>query len=162
MKQSSPASYAGFTLSMALTDTLPVILFCVGGALAFRRLQSPLFALGVLLSTAAGAFKAGWKLILALSRRDVTLLPRLFHILMPCGFALMILSIPASFAAWHTLFGSLLAMPSILFAGLGCAGMLLMAVFAAKLDGKNARDNWVEQLTNTTAQALFVIALLLA
>ena len=32
-------------------------------------------------------------------------------------------------------------------------GMVLMGVFAAKLDSADVRSNWIEQLTNTIAQA---------
>ncbi len=160
--QKNHSPYEGFTLGMALTDTLPVALFCIGGAVAAARLQSPLFALGILLSTAGGGCKAGWKFVLALQRRDLPPLQKLFRILMPAGFAAMLLSIPFSPAAWGALWRGLLAPPALLFLLAGCAGMAAMTVFSVKADRRSARANWTEQWTNTAAQACFLLALLLA
>jgi hypothetical protein len=162
MGEKSGFPYEGFTLGMAAVDTIPVLLFAAGGAAAAARLQSPLFALGVALSTAAGGCKAGWKYVLALRQRDLPLLQKLFRILMPAGFALMLLSIPFSRAAWGGLMRALLRMPALACLLSGCAGIGLMSWFAAKADSRSARANWAEQLTNIAAQGLFLLALLLA
>lgn len=147
---------------MAAVDTLPVLLFAAGGAVACARLGSALFGAGAALCTAAGAGKAAWKFVLALRGRDQKILRGAFRVLMPAGFALMLLSIPAAGAAWAALVRRLLAMPALPLVLLGCAGMALMALFAAKLDKTSARANWLEQWTNTAAQGLFLAALLLA
>jgi hypothetical protein len=89
-------------------------------------------------------------------------LPKLFRVLMPVGFVLMLLSVFLSAAAWGALVRSLLAMPSLVFLLLGCAGILLMTVFAFRLDKNDPRSNWLEQFTNAAAQAMFLLALLLA
>ena len=146
------------TVSMAAADALPVALFCAGGAAASVRLGSPLFAAGILLAAAAGGCKVAWKFLLALRGRDRALLAALFRLLMPCGFALMGASIPLAPAAW----AALLRLPSLPFFLLGCLGMLLMTAFAVRLPRESARTNWIEQWTNTAAQALFLAALLLA
>lgn len=162
MKQPETAASSGFTLSLALVDFLPVILFCLGGALVLGRLHSALFGVGVLLCTLAGLCKSGWKLVLSLTNRDFTLLTKLFHVLLPFGFALILLSVPFTLSAWSLLFRQLLVLPSLVFLILGSTGMALMGLFAVKLDGKKASSNWIEQLTNTAAQACFVLALWLA
>lgn len=141
MKNKKSASAGGFTLGMALTDFLPVLFFGVSGAAAFSRLRSPLFGLGALLAVQAGCCKAGWKLAAAVRRKEIPLLTRLFHLLMPCGFALMLLSVPISLPEWSSLARDLLTMPSLGFAAAGCAGMAVMAVFAVRLDGRSIRAN---------------------
>lgn len=151
-----------FSTAMALTDLLPVGLFCAGGAVAFTRLQSVPFGAGVLLAALAGVCKAGWKLVAAFRHRDVPLLRRLFRVLMPCGFLAMILSVPLAPAAWLALAAAAVRLPALIFLLAGCAGMVLMCVFAVKLDRADPQANWTEQLTNTAAQAMFLIALLLA
>ncbi len=162
MKQNNSFSDNGFTLGMALTDFFPVALFCIGGMVLFRQLHNGLFFAGVLLSTLAGLCKAGWKLIISSSGRDIPLLPRLFHYLMPSGFVLMLFSVPFALSSWNILLGSLLRMPALIFVILGCIGMAMMMLFAVRLDRKKASSNWIEQLTNTVAQICFVLALLLA
>lgn len=37
-----------------------------------------------------------------------------------------------------------------------------MSVFAFKLDGSKAKSNWIEQITNATAQASLMIGIILA
>ncbi len=100
MEQKNKFPYEGFTLGMAAVDTVPVVLFAAGGAIAAGRLQSVWFVLGVVLCTAAGGCKAGWKYVLALRRQDVPLLQRMFRVLMPSGFGLMLFSVPFAPAAW--------------------------------------------------------------
>jgi hypothetical protein len=162
IEQKNRSCYEGFTLGMAAVDTIPVILFAAGGAVAAARLQSILLLTGILLSTAAGACKAGWKFVLALQRRDIPLLQKLFHILMPCGFALILLSIPFSRPAWKSLLQGLLQMPSLAYLLPGFAGLLLMTFWAVRGDRRSARANWTEQFTNIMIQGLFLTALLLA
>jgi hypothetical protein len=155
-------NYEGFDLRMALVDAVPVLLFLAGGILLFCKLGSPVFLAGALFSTAAGACKVAWKFVLALRKKDAAVLPKLFRVLMPTGFVLMLLSVFLSAAAWGALVSSLLAMPSLVFLLLGCAGILLMTVFAFRLDKNDPRSNWLEQFTNAAAQAMFLLALLLA
>ncbi len=42
----------------------------------------------------------------------------------------------------------------------GVIGMVLMGVFAAKLDSADVRSNWIEQLTNAAAQAAIFAGIL--
>jgi len=156
------SQYEGFDLRMALVDLVPVALFLAGGMVLFGRIGSPVLLIGAIVCTAAGACKAGWKFLLALRKKDVAVLPKLFRVLMPAGFALMILSVLLDLAAWGALAKALLAMPSLAFLLLGCAGMILMSIFAFRLEKSDPRSNWIEQLTNAAAQAMFLTALLLA
>ena len=54
-----------------------------------------------------------------------------------------------------------MSMPSLIFFVIGILGMVLMMVFAAKLDSSDVKANWIEQLTNGIAQAAFFVGLLL-
>lgn len=161
MKSKGGAPVEGVSVAMSLVDMLPVILFCAGGIVIFLRLGSFILLAGVIVCTAAGLCKAVWKLILALKKRDAAVLVKFFRVLMPCGFALIALSIPFAHAAWKALLISLFTLPALIFTIAGCAGMALMTVFAFALDGSKASSNWTEQLTNTVSQALFLTALLL-
>ena len=77
------------------------------------------------------------------------------RIAMPIGFALMILTVIISRKAINlsTVFAAIVSVPSVLFFVIGIAGMILMGIFAEKLDSSDLRSNWIEQLTNTFAQA---------
>jgi hypothetical protein len=162
MEQKNKFPYEGFTLGMAAVDTVPVVLFAAGGAIAAGRLQSVWFVLGVVLCTAAGGCKAGWKYVLALRRQDVPLLQRMFRVLMPSGFGLMLFSVPFAPTAWGGLARALVSMPSLACLLPGCAGIALMVWFGTGEKHENACANWAEQWTNIAAQGFFLLALLLA
>lgn len=144
-----------FTLPLAVVDALPVLFF--GGSVILIGLlfKNILFILGAVLCFWAGAAKVLWKIIVVLKKKNIWFLFMQMRIVMPLGFVLMLLavilyrnsiSLPAVFAA-------VLSFPSVIFFAVGLLGMALMGVFAAKLDSADVRSNWIEQLTNTFAQA---------
>ena len=53
-----------------------------------------------------------------------------------------------------------MAEQALIFFAVGVIGMVLMGVFAAKLDSADVRSNWIEQLTNTIAQAAIFTGIL--
>lgn len=162
MTERNTAQYKGFTISMALVDFIPIIFFCISGFIIFNRISSYLFIGGILLCTCAGLCKAGWKLIVSTLKKDYIILPKIFHVLMPIGFGVMATSIFFRLEAWGMLLKNLLMMPSLLLIVLGCIGMGFMVVFAIKLNGNSAKNNWIEQLTNTVSQMFFAIALIIS
>lgn len=152
-----------FTLSLALVDALPVLFF--GGSMILIALlfKSRLFLLGALLCFWAGAAKVLWKIIVVKKKKNSWWLFLQMRIVMPLGFALMLLSVILNrktirFAA---VLAALTSFPSVIFFALGLVGMVLMGVFASRLDSSDLRSNWIEQLTNTAAQAAIFIGILL-
>ena len=152
-----------FTLSLALVDALPVLFF--GGSMILIALlfKSRLFLLGALLCFWAGAAKVLWKIIVVKKKKNSWWLFLQMRIVMPLGFALMLLSVILNrktirFAA---VFAAVSSLPSVIFFALGLVGMVLMGVFASRLDSSDLRSNWIEQLTNTAAQAAIFIGILL-
>ena len=85
------------------------------------------------------------------------------RIVMPIGFALMLLSVILNRKAirFAAVLAALTSFPSVVFFALGLIGMVLMGVFASRLDSADLRSNWIEQLTNTAAQAAIFIGILL-
>ena len=75
----------------------------------------------------------------------------------------MLLAVILNLKAIHLtdLLAAVVSMPSAIFFAAGVLGMVLMGIFAAKLDSTNVRSNWIEQLTNTAAQASFFAGILL-
>ena len=153
----------GFTLSLAVIDALPVLFF--GGSMILIGLlfQSSLFLIGAGLCFWAGAAKVLWKIIVVTKKKNVWWLFLQMRIVMPVGFALMLLSVVLRLntirlsAVW----AAILSFPSVLFFAAGVLGMVLMGVFASRLDSSDVRANWIEQLTNALAQAAVFIGLLL-
>ena len=139
-------------MGLALVDLMPVLLFLMSGTIMYSMYRSPLLLAGVLACFTGGLCKAIWKMIIVISKKDCTGLTRAFHILMPAGFVLMILSVPAGGkAAFSGLWRSLTMMPaSILFAA-GFALMCLMGYLGSRLDS-GAGSDWTEELINTFAQ----------
>ncbi len=153
----------GFTLSLALIDALPVLFFCASMIVISRLFSSNLFLIGALLCMIAGAAKVLWKIIVVLKKKNIWFLFLQMRILMPIGFVFIVISLimkrsEISLAGMGRAF---MHMPSMLFFVIGILGMVLMMVFAVKLDSSDVKANWIEQLTNGIAQAAIFIGLLL-
>ena len=152
-----------FTLGLAIVDALPVLLF--GGSMIMIGLLfgSVLFLLGAALCFWAGAAKVLWKIIVVTKKKNIWWLFLQMRIVMPIGFALMLLAAILNLKAIHltAVLAAIVSMPSVIFFAIGVLGMVLMGIFAAKLDSADVRSNWIEQLTNTAAQASFFIGILL-
>lgn len=152
-----------FTLGLAIVDALPVLLF--GGSMIMIGLLfgSVLFLLGAALCFWAGAAKVLWKIIVVTRKKNVWWLFLQMRIVMPLGFALMLLAVILNLKAIRltALLTAVVSMPSVIFFAIGVLGMVLMGIFAAKLDSADVHSNWIEQLTNTAAQASFFVGILL-
>lgn len=152
-----------FTLSLALVDALPVLFF--GGSMILIGLlfDSPLFLTGAMLCFWAGAAKVLWKIIVAAKKKNIWWLFMQMRIVMPVGFLLMILAVVLNLKKINmaAVLSSVVSFPPVIFFVLGVIGMTLMGVFASKLDSSDARSNWIEQLTNTAAQASIFVGILL-
>jgi len=151
--------YEGFTKGLALTDLVPVLLFGISGAAAAKIFPDRLFKAGVALCTAAGACKVIWKFLLAGTNRDRSWLNRAFRIGMPCGFAAVL----AGFAVHRDAAGRLLRQAASgsggIFFRLCGLGIAAMSVLKVRLDGKSARDNWIEQSVNIFAQSMMFLGI---
>lgn len=152
-----------FTLGLAIVDALPVLLF--GGSMIMIGLLfgSVLFLIGAALCFWAGAAKVLWKIIVAARKKNIWWLFLQMRIAMPMGFALMLFAVILNLKAISltAVFAAIISMPSAIFFAVGALGMVLMGIFAAKLDSADVRSNWIEQLTNTAAQASFFVGILL-
>ena len=80
------------------------------------------------------------------------------RIVMPAGFLLILLNLKT--IKLSVILSAVTSMPSVIFFAVGIAGMVLMGIFAAKLDSSDIRSNWIEQITNTVAQAAIFVGIL--
>ena len=152
-----------FTLPLALVDALPVLFF--GGSMILIGLLfgSPLFLTGAALCFWAGAAKVLWKIIVVTKKKNVWWMFLQMRIVMPVGFVLMILAVVLNRNDINlsAVCAAVISFPSVIFFTVGVIGMVLMGVFAAKLDSADVRANWIEQLTNAVAQAAIFVGILL-
>ncbi len=144
-----------FTLSLAAVDALPVLFFGASIILIGLMFKNPLFLIGAVLCFWAGAAKVLWKIIVVTGKKNIWWLFMQMRVVMPLGFALMLLAVILSRNTIHlsAVLAAALSMPSVIFFAIGITGMVLMGIFAAKLDSSALRSNWIEQLTNAAAQA---------
>lgn len=152
----------GFTLTLALVDAIPVALFCASAAVFGAQVGSPLFIAGAALAFLGCAGKVSWKLLIALAHRNVPLLSRQMRVTMPAGFVLMVAGTAMRAGQATAFLARLGQMPSLALVIAWIACMCAMGYFAGHRNQASARDNWVEQLTNTIGQACLLAALLLA
>ena len=153
----------GFTLSLALTDAIPVLFFGASMVVVSFLFSSRLFLFGALLCLVAGAAKVLWKIIVVLRQKNIWLLFIQMRILMPIGMLIMIAAVILKKSAvdFSGILSSALSFPPVIFFGAGVLGMVLMTVFAFTLDSSSAKANFTEQLTNGIAQVCFFTGLLL-
>ena len=151
-----------FTLSLALVDAIPVL--CFGGSMILIGLLfgRPLFLMGAALCFWAGAAKVLWKILVVTKKKNIWWLFLQMRIAMPLGFAMMLLAVILNRNAidLSAALAAVISLPSVLFFAVGVIGMVMMGVFAAKLDSADVRANWIEQLTNAIAQAAIFTGIL--
>ncbi|MBP5458872.1 MAG: hypothetical protein J6Y62_01670, partial [Clostridia bacterium] len=81
----------GFTLSLALLDAVPVLLFAVAIVLlGIKASMSPLIILGGLLCFIGGAIKVLWKVIVAVKQKNVWWMFVQMRPMMLLGFLLLL------------------------------------------------------------------------
>lgn len=155
-------NYEKFSPALAWFDALPVILFSAAMLLIALRFRNIVFIIGAVCCVCAGLGKVIWKIIMATANKNITLLSRQLRVLMPVGFLLMIAGVITGMntALWKSLLQSVLSVPAGIFFGSAVLGMVLMGIFAGRLDQKKVRSNWIEQITNTVAQGCFLLGVL--
>lgn len=158
----SKKNYENFPLSLALFDALPVIFFSISVIIIAMNYRNVLFITGSILCTLAGIGKVIWKIIIAGTRKDITILNRQLRILMPVGFLLIIIGIimGAGNIDFNWLMTAILSFPAVIFFAITVIGMILMTVFAFKLDSTKLSSNWTEQITNAVAQGSLLIGII--
>ena len=153
------SEYNEYTLGLALVDLAPVLLFLLSGLIMFSMYESPLLLVGVLACFTGGLCKALWKLIVVIRKKDYPVLTRAFHILMPAGFVLMILSaLLGGKTALAGLWRSVTMMPAAILFAAAFILMCLMGYLGSQMDS-SSRSNWIEELINTFAQLALLIGM---
>jgi len=151
----------GFTLSLAIVDAIPVLLFAVAIIiLGIKADFSPLIMLGGLLCFLGGAIKVLWKVIVATKQKNVYWMYKQMGPVMGIGFLLLIIGCIVSRAALKAAFAGI-GVASIVFFVLWFLCMCLMGVFASKLDSSDPKSNWIEQCTNGVGELCLCLALAL-
>ena len=155
----------GFTLSLALVDAVPVLLFGASVIMIGAKSGHPLFIIGAALSFLAGCCKVAWKLILALKNKNVKWLNKGFLPLMGAGWILILVSLVLLKSggydtAWA---GGLIKIPGVLLLGLWVILMGFMVWYRKKrFKNDDAKSNWTAQIINAAAQAALFFGILLA
>lgn len=157
-----PGIPAGFHLSMALWDCVPVLFFSISAGILAARFRSSLFCIGVVMVILAGAMKASWKFVLALRKRNLPFLNRQLRFLMPAGFALALLSLFVDRDLWSAaaVVRHMISFPSAVFFLAGAAGILTLVWFARHLNQQDAGANWKEQMVNGITQLCVLLGIL--
>lgn len=157
-------NYEDFPLSLAIFDAVPVLLFSAAVVLIGVRFQNTWFRIGSVLCALGGTGKVIWKIIIAATRKDIVWMNRQMRVLMPLGFAGMIVGlitgIRSGIVCWSGIKGMVCTLPAGGFFAVTVLGMICMGVFAGKLDSTKVRSNWIEQITNAVAQGCFLLGVL--
>lgn len=172
MSRAISEEYEKYTAGLALFDAVPVLLFLMTGIIVYSGYRSPLFLAGVISSFLGGACKVVWKMIVAVRKRNIVTLTGAFHILLPLGFALMLLSLvidsvreitggtPVSESTLGGFWHAVTMVPAAWCFAAGVAGMFIMGYLGSHLD-KSAGASWIEEIVNTIAQLAFLAGVIL-
>lgn len=142
-----------YSLPLAVTDLVPVLLFAGSWMVILFRSGGVLAGIGMGMMVAGGLSKAGWKLQIVRRGTENRTLQTLFRILMPAGG---ILSLAAAIR-WlvQTPWMRIWELPQgLLLAGF-LLGMMLMGFWSRLLDDSR-KNTWIKELTNLVAQ-LFLL-----
>lgn len=153
----------GFSVSLALVDLVPVVFFGLSAVRVGELFESALFTFGAVVCLAAGVVKVLWKLIAAVTQKNIWPMFVQMRILMPAGFALMIAALIAERAKLNgaAILAGLTGFPACVFFALGALGMAFMIYCALRMDSSDPKTNWLEQAVNAAAQICFFVGLLL-
>ncbi len=153
----------GFSVSLALVDLIPVVCFGLSAVRIGSLFSSTLFMVGAGICLTSGVVKVLWKLVAAVSQKNIWSMFVQMRILMPVGFLVMLaaLIVDRGNLSGKAIFAGLTGFPACIFFGLGILGMILMTIFALRLDSSDPRANWLEQGVNGIAQMCIFIGLLL-
>ena len=130
----------GITVTMALVDLIPVVLFFAAAVILQRDLYEKmvkgafaLLATGSVMVLLAGVFKALWKILYALNVCDYQLLDAAFFPMQGPGFLLVFLALAGMFTKYNRKRVNLSSvaavpvftstMPFVILQIIGCAGM---------------------------------------
>ncbi len=151
----------GFTLKLALTDAIPVILFSITVSILSLNFDSILFRLGSFLIILAGTLKVLWKLLMVYGH-NIRFLARQLRYLMPLGFLLQLLSVLLDrTGVLGRAIAAAVSLPTLLFFLAGIVLMGVMFYMARHKDQLNASDNAREQLVNCLMQLCFLLGVVL-
>ena len=154
----------GFSVPMALVDLIPVVFFSLSAVKAGSLFHSTLFMAGAVICLLSGVVKVGWKLIAAVSQRNIWPMFVRMRVLMPVGFLTMFAALIVDRAGLNgeAMLAKLSGFPACIFFLAGALGIILMLVFAFRMDSSDPKVNWMEQTVNSLAQICFFIGLMLA
>ena len=153
----------GFSVALALVDLIPVVCFGLSSIRIGSLFSSTLFMIGAGICLASGVVKVLWKLIAAVFQKNIWFMFVQMRILMPVGFLAMLTALIVDRGNLNgaAILAGLTGFPACIFFGLGVLGMVLMTIFAVRLDSSDPRANWLEQGVNGIAQGCILIGLLL-
>ncbi len=153
----------GFTLSLALVDAIPVLLFGAGMILIASRFDSALFMTGAALSTLAGCCKVFWKLILGLKQKDIKWLNKCFVPMQSAGWLLILVSLVMNRNRidWRGLLASVTSVPAVLFFLLWAVMTGVMVWYRKnRFQNDDTRSNWTAQIINCVCQGALLLGIL--
>lgn len=129
----------GFSAPMAFVDLLPVVFFGLSAVKTGNLFRSGLFVAGAVVCLLSGVVKVGWKLIAAVSQRNIWPMFVQMRVLMPVGFLTMFAALIVDRAGLNgeAMLAKLSGFPACLFFLAGALGMILMLVFAFRMDSSD-------------------------
>lgn len=153
----------GFSVTLALTDLIPVIFFGLSAVMVGSLFHSGIFVFGALICLVSGVVKVIWKLIAAVSKKNIWWIFVQMRILMPFGFLVLIAALIHDRAnlSGAAVISGLLGFPACVFFAAGALVMVMMCVFALRMDSSDPKSNAIEQVTNSVAQICFFVGLML-
>ncbi len=155
----------GFTVSLALVDAIPVLLFGGSMIMVAMKFNSPLFIIGAAVSTLAGCCKVAWKLVLGIWKKDLRWLNKPFVPMQATGFLLMLISFIIGMGAinWANVWKAVSGLPSCVLFVLWLVMMGTMVWYKKnRFRNDSAEKNWTAQIINCIGQAALFFGILFA
>ena len=140
----------GFSLTLAIEDAVPVILFGIAITIfTYKTSYYPFpIVLGGLMTIISGLIKVLWKIIAAVKKKNIWWMFVQMRIIFPIGLSMYTFGMIYGYKNYSSYIYTASFFNKFFFS-LFILGMLLMGIFAVSLDQSNPKSNWIEQITNS-------------
>jgi len=159
-----------FSVLLALTDAVPVLLFAASSYVVAKAASSTLYAVGAVMVILASLLKVVWKFLVAFGKSGPEGSSKLFFPMLGTGLLLMVISIIGMIArgvlTWTIIETTVFRFPTIVFFGFFIVGICLMGIIRmqnSKEDfAQSAALNWEAEGINLFTQAFFLLGCIFA
>ncbi len=148
-------------IKMAIMDCVPVACFAASMVMIFLSWHSVVFLIGAIICILAGLGKVAWKLNLALTHRNFSILDRQFKYTLLVGFIVMVVSVIIRRPPLSVIWKNLISFPDNILFLIAIVCFVIMGLLASQIGTMERKANRIEQTFNLIAQICILLGVVI-